>query len=134
MKKKFLYLLGKLVVYLHYKKELDIYSLCSIHEPELYARANRKSKVPVSDRWKVWRRDNFTCRYCGSWAQYLTLDHVIPETEGGTNTQDNLVTACSSCNQKKGSKTYEEFVNSKWLIRKQKAIKKFPQSKPAQNV
>lgn len=43
-------------------------------------------------------------RYCGS-SRDLTLDHVTPVCRGGLNSWTNLVTACMSCNQRKGDKS-----------------------------
>eukprot|EP00197_Chlamydomonas_leiostraca_P007221 CAMPEP_0202865676 /NCGR_PEP_ID=MMETSP1391-20130828/6291_1 /ASSEMBLY_ACC=CAM_ASM_000867 /TAXON_ID=1034604 /ORGANISM="Chlamydomonas leiostraca, Strain SAG 11-49" /LENGTH=345 /DNA_ID=CAMNT_0049545541 /DNA_START=225 /DNA_END=1263 /DNA_ORIENTATION=+ len=58
-------------------------------------------------RRNVMARDNFSCQYCGCKGGgkdgALTLDHVVPVSRGGKGTWDNLVTACMSCNQKKGS-------------------------------
>ena len=55
-------------------------------------------------RKNVHIRDQHTCQYCGS-TQNLTLDHVMPTSRGGGSTWENVVTACSPCNSKKGSKT-----------------------------
>ena len=67
------------------------------------------SKVPLT-RENVYRRDNFECVYCGSSnLKLLTLDHVIPQSKGGPNSWDNLVTACKSCNGEKADLTLEEF-------------------------
>ena len=55
----------------------------------------------------IYKRDNYQCQYCGS-KQNLTIDHVKPKSKGGNDTWTNLVTACSSCNVKKGSKTLKE--------------------------
>jgi 5-methylcytosine-specific restriction endonuclease McrA len=38
----------------------------------------------------------------------LTVDHVVPKSRGGKDTWKNLVTACTSCNNKKGSRTPDE--------------------------
>lgn len=52
-------------------------------------------------------RDNYTCQYCDRHRtqlrsfEFLTRDHIIPECRGGKSTWDNLVTACSTCNNKK---------------------------------
>lgn len=56
-------------------------------------------------RFEVLRRDNHTCRYCGAKAPdvALTIDHVIPDTLGGTDDPSNLVTACAPCNAGKSS-------------------------------
>jgi hypothetical protein len=56
-------------------------------------------------RYEVLRRDGHTCRYCGGTAPdvKLTVDHVTPVALGGTDTADNLVTACGPCNSGKTS-------------------------------
>ena len=64
-------------------------------------------KIPPVNRREVLRRDNPTCQYCGSRKQ-LTLDHVLPKSKGGTHTWDNVVTACSPCNSRKGDRTLKE--------------------------
>lgn len=65
--------------------------------------------MPVSKRlrYEVLRRDNHACRYCGAVAPdaKLTIDHVTPVALGGTDTADNLVTACEPCNSGKTSST-----------------------------
>lgn len=57
---------------------------------------------------EVFRRDNFTCQYCGRKAVNLTIDHVIPKHLGGSHSWTNLVTACPGCNHKKGGKTIDQ--------------------------
>lgn len=64
-------------------------------------------RVKLSKR-EVFRRDNFTCQYCGAQAASLTVDHIIPRHRGGTHTWDNLTTACSACNRRKGGRTPHE--------------------------
>lgn len=54
---------------------------------------------------EVFRRDNYTCQYCGGKTAKLTIDHVKPRRMGGTHSWDNLVAACPSCNHRKGGKT-----------------------------
>ena len=62
------------------------------------------------NKQNVFKRDNNSCVYCGSRdRRKLTIDHVIPQSKGGGNTWSNLVTACFSCNNKKGSMSLEEF-------------------------
>lgn len=56
-------------------------------------------------RFEILRRDNHQCRYCGERAPdaILQIDHVIPNTLGGTDEPANLVTACKDCNAGKSS-------------------------------
>jgi 5-methylcytosine-specific restriction endonuclease McrA len=59
-------------------------------------------------RREIFLRDNFTCQYCGMKSKELTLDHLIPRHRGGRHQWDNLVSACRTCNHRKGGKTPEE--------------------------
>lgn len=63
--------------------------------------------VSKRTRYEVLRRDNHTCRYCGSKAPDvpLRIDHVTPVALGGTDNPGNLVTACQDCNAGKSSTT-----------------------------
>lgn len=56
-------------------------------------------------RFEVFRRDGFTCRYCGEKAPNVKLhvDHITPVSMGGSNDFSNLTTACKDCNYGKGS-------------------------------
>jgi 5-methylcytosine-specific restriction endonuclease McrA len=66
-----------------------------------------RPKLKLSRR-AVFRRDSYTCQYCGLQSNHLTLDHVIPRHRGGAHTWENVVTACPPCNRRKGGKTLEE--------------------------
>jgi 5-methylcytosine-specific restriction endonuclease McrA len=59
-------------------------------------------------RSEIFRRDNFTCQYCGRKTKDLTIDHIIPRSRGGTDTWKNVVAACPNCNHRKGGKLLEE--------------------------
>src|SRR3990172_3113259 len=59
------------------------------------------------NKQEIFRRDDFTCQYCGTRTDELTLDHVIPRRLGGQHSWENLVTACRSCNHRKGGRTVE---------------------------
>lgn len=60
-------------------------------------------------RSKVFARDDFTCAYCGGRGGKLECDHVHPVSRGGSNSLDNLKTACFSCNRSKRDKTLDEW-------------------------
>jgi 5-methylcytosine-specific restriction endonuclease McrA len=55
-------------------------------------------------RFNLFLRDGFSCAYCGS-KKDLTFDHVLPRSMGGRTSWENIVTACSPCNMKKGGRT-----------------------------
>jgi 5-methylcytosine-specific restriction endonuclease McrA len=59
-------------------------------------------------RREVFRRDNYTCQYCGKHTTDLTIDHVIPRHMGGRHIWTNVVAACSGCNHRKGGRRPEE--------------------------
>ena len=63
---------------------------------------------PNFTRFNVFLRDKFLCQYCGS-GNELTFDHLLPRSKGGQTNWSNVVTACSSCNVKKGGRL---FINS----------------------
>ncbi len=64
-------------------------------------------KGVILSRQNIFRRDGQECQYCGATTD-LTLDHVLPRSRGGKSSWTNLVTACKSCNSKKGDLTPEE--------------------------
>lgn len=59
-------------------------------------------------------RDNYTCQYCNRHkselrhSEFLTRDHIIAESRGGKDVWDNVVTACSSCNNKKADRDLDD--------------------------
>ena len=55
----------------------------------------------------IFNRSNGKCVYCG--AKATEIDHVIPRTQGGTNSTYNLVASCKSCNQMKSNLTLKAF-------------------------
>ena len=65
--------------------------------------------VPFS-RANIYARDNHECQYCGDEfpTSDLTFDHVIPVAQGGRKDWENIVTACVTCNRKKGGRTPAE--------------------------
>lgn len=59
------------------------------------------------NRRNIFARDAHRCQYCGKRFRVseLTLDHVVPRSQGGGDSWTNLVTACAGCNAKKGGRT-----------------------------
>jgi len=65
------------------------------------------ARRPAFTRFNVFLRDSFNCQYCGS-PQELTFDHMIPRSRGGRTLWDNVITACTSCNLRKGGRLLKE--------------------------
>lgn len=67
-------------------------------------------KAPPLCRSNILARDNFECQYCGKElsSKEATLDHVIPRSQGGKTTWENIVCCCAHCNRKKGGRTPKE--------------------------
>lgn len=72
-----------------------------------------KTKIKSSLRNEVFRRDDYTCLWCGkSVADGVKLhaDHVIPEAFGGNTSYENLGTLCETCNTSKGSEYFGSYL------------------------
>ena len=69
---------------------------------------NRPRPIVRLTRREVFRRDNYTCQYCGTQSRSLTLDHVVPRYRGGQHTWENVVSACAACNRRKAGRTPKE--------------------------
>ncbi len=67
----------------------------------------KQDRAPAFTRFNLFLRDGFECVYCGS-PDDLTFDHVIPRHMGGRTSWDNIVTACSPCNLRKGGRMPRE--------------------------
>ena len=85
----------------------------------------------------LFARDDYRCQFCGRKQQdlkareCLTRDHLVPLSRGGSNAWNNVLTACSSCNTRKGNLLPEEagmhplraphephFVHLSWAVRR----------------
>lgn len=61
-------------------------------------------------RRNLFRRDKNTCQYCKRKlkTEDITVDHILPRSQGGITSWTNCVVACLKCNIKKGSKTPQQ--------------------------
>jgi hypothetical protein len=61
-------------------------------------------------KYRLFLRDRHICGYCGGrFAESeLTVEHILPVSRGGRSLWTNVVTACRSCNTRKGNRTPEE--------------------------
>ena len=68
-------------------------------------------------RFEVFKRDNFTCQYCGRKTPLVILecDHIHPVCKGGTDDFENLTTSCYECNRGKSGNLLEHVLQNKDL-------------------
>lgn len=68
-------------------------------------------RVPAAhvafSRRNLFKRDHYTCQYCGVQParDELTIDHVVPRSQGGVSSWENCVLACVACNKRKANRT-----------------------------
>lgn len=68
-------------------------------------------KSVAFSRRNIWKRDRYTCMYCGVQPHdhaELSIDHVMPKSRGGRSTWENCVLACVDCNKRKADRTPAE--------------------------
>ena len=82
----------------------------SVIRRRTYINIRRRQEASGMKRMRVYMRDKFRCQYCGEKksAGALTLDHILPRSRGVDNSPVNVVTACVSCNNRKGDRTPAE--------------------------
>lgn len=66
----------------------------------------KRKAIPKKTRFEVFKRDSFTCQYCGNKSPdaVLVIDHIEPVSKGGTNDILNLITSCRDCNAGKSDR------------------------------
>lgn len=85
-------------------------------------------KLPVQtvhfNRRNLFKRDKGTCQYCGGKkSKDMTIDHIIPRSQGGRTTWENCCLACVECNSHKADKTPKQA--------RMKFLPKFKAKKPS---
>jgi 5-methylcytosine-specific restriction endonuclease McrA len=85
--------------------------MTTVYAPQINKRGPRwmARATQIADRDGGWH-----CHYCNRERKpwQLTFDHMKPKCKGGTTALDNLVLACTYCNNRKGDQDYEEFMAS----------------------
>lgn len=74
-------------------------------------------------RLAIYLRDNFHCIYCerdlhGAASMDLTLDHLLPDSQGGCNSPKNLVLACRKCNCSRQDMPWRQFAKTEETIKR----------------
>ena len=67
-------------------------------------------QAPALANQKLFSRDRQVCAYCGRYFEFddLTREHIVPTSRGGSDSWMNCITACRSCNGRKGNRLPEE--------------------------
>lgn len=98
-----------------------------LQNPEISGVEYQRGTLQGFEIWEyLLEKNNHRCAYCRKTDVPLTKDHVIPRAKGGSDRVSNLTTACVPCNQRKGTKSAEEFLgkNSAKLKALQAQLKK----------
>lgn len=93
----------------------------------------RKTQRLIEARvsWGVFKRDKYTCRYCGEDGLPLTVDHLVLWEEGGPSIPENLLTSCRKCNKTRGNTQYPEWLGNKYY---QKVSQNLTETQRAENI
>lgn len=75
----------------------------------------RRPKMAQTKRFRILRRDGFRCQLCGRQADAdngleLHIDHKMPFSKGGTDSDENLWVLCSECNGGKSDSIIDEII------------------------
>ena len=88
----------------------------------------------VTDKWfpdsHIYERDKLTCQYCGFkavdfeswWIAHFHVDHIKPICHSGTDSDDNKVLACSSCNNYKGGFDCDTLEQAREYVKRRREI------------
>lgn len=68
-------------------------------------------------QWRVFKRDGYSCRYCGNNNAPLTVDHLVCWESGGPSTEANMVASCKKCNKTRSNLSYEEWLQHPHYLR-----------------
>ena len=75
---------------------------------------NKRIPITKKQRFEIFKRDGFTCQYCGATPPnaLLQVDHINPVKLGGDNQPDNLITSCQPCNIGKSARSLNSIPKS----------------------
>lgn len=90
---------------------LKIHTVRTYYSLPSVVRLWRYRRVPyrriMLTRKNIITRDGHRCQYCGTSKGPMTVDHLLPRTQGGKDTWENMVCACTKCNNRKSDRTPE---------------------------
>jgi 5-methylcytosine-specific restriction endonuclease McrA len=86
---------------------------------KIHASRSQKQKLKA----EIKQRFGGTCTYCGCTPRFLTLDHIVPQTQGGLNVRSNLAAVCQRCNRSKGSRPLWQWWQASACWNEERAIR-----------
>lgn len=92
------------------QSKLVLDTIVAINYAKSHSRNRNGIYTPRLTNRTLFARDRNICAYCGQFykKEKLTCDHIIPQSKGGKDIWENVVTSCYSCNQYKGNKSLQE--------------------------
>jgi CRISPR/Cas system Type II protein with McrA/HNH and RuvC-like nuclease domain len=87
-------------------------------------------KITKADKVVIWQHFENCCAYCGCGLnpneRKAHIDHVIPESEGGSNRLCNLILTCPTCNgDEKRDMPWQEFLTTKYDAKSKKYKRRY---------
>jgi 5-methylcytosine-specific restriction endonuclease McrA len=89
---------------------IEVNSIIATHGNNKSLNKARKHYVPPLNNPALFKRDGHICMYCGEQFRYkdLSRDHITPLSQRGSDTWNNVITACKRCNHHKAGRTPEQ--------------------------
>jgi hypothetical protein len=111
-------------VFLRQTDLMELEILAQAKDGSLAKAIIRKSQRAVDPiiNWNCFRRDNYSCRYCGTNKAPLTVDHLVRWEEGGPSIEANMLSSCRKCNKVRGDKLYGDWLLDPYYIRVSKGL------------
>ena len=120
----------------HFHSERQVVPCPAVIRLVRYVHVPHRFRRQVTNTF-LFARDDYTCQYCGKHRhelrgrEFLTRDHILPLSRGGENAWENVVTSCSTCNNRKGGRLPREaglrllnepvepnYVHLVWVVRR----------------
>jgi 5-methylcytosine-specific restriction endonuclease McrA len=110
-----LWSLGRAVIISEYEDKIIRSPRFSMHIPSIIQCVDMRvmprnftNRLPFNRR-NILARDHGVCVYCGQKVTLasFTIDHVIPRSHGGETSWENVVSSCTTCNNRKGNKRWK---------------------------
>lgn len=89
-----------------------------VTEPDTSGNGSTRRKYSDNEKRTVYDRYYGRCVYCGETVKfsYMSIDHKVPLSKGGTNALENLQLTCRTCNRIKTDVPPEKFLEKIWKI------------------